>query len=109
MNRCLNQLTKPYAHCIPSLPLFLLPLFSLEVGGVSYGDKHRGDPIDLSCFLFFFLSFFIFFWCGSGGIWLSFIIICFLFDLRGFVTMVCLVDSGCRIVAWRGVAWGGGG
>lgn len=72
VNKCLNQLTKPYAHCIPSLPtLFLLPFLSLEVGGCRM--EINIEEIQLTLFLSFSCSFFLFFWCGSGsgGIWLS--------------------------------------
>lgn len=62
MNKCLNQLTKPYAHCIPSPPLFLLPFLSLEVGGCRMEINIEEIQLTFLVFFSFFLFFLVWLW-----------------------------------------------
>lgn len=79
MNKCPNQLTKPRQ--------IVFPPFLFSVSG-SYGGKHRGDPIDLSCFIvlffFSFLSFLLFFFSSFFFFGVA-LVSGFLLDLRGLL------------------------
>lgn len=82
VNKCLNQLTS-HTHIVflpPPLPL-------LSISGRPYGDKHRGDSIDLVSFSFLVPFFFL---CFFG---VALVVSGFPFDSCGFVTMVRLVGS----------------
>lgn len=101
VNKCPNQLTKPRQ--------IVFPPFLFSVSG-SYGGKHRGDPIDLSCFIVFFffsfLSFLLFFFS-------SFFFLVWLWYLAFFLICAGCYDDTVRYVSGSAVHgglvdWSGG-